>query len=200
MSKLIHEFLKTATEPIPDLVYGDSYRCSVYLTDGLYLPCVMLRTSATAVELAVSRLERHQSGSTTLKSCDGYSSLVKSFVTTGNQVNNYDIAKIEPSKYAIPLSILRQIESETSMSWTGFVLEMNDGALFSFGTTYLMEFFDIPDGYYFTDVVAVHNHSYVSSCGKLKSLRQGVTKQSDNYNASLVRRERPYFVCYYDPY
>jgi hypothetical protein len=198
MSKPIQEFLKTASDPIPDSIYGDGYRCSAYLTDGLYLPCVMLRTSAPAVDLAVRRFEQEKHGKGIFKSADGYRSIVKSFVTGGNKVNNYDIAKLEPSKYAIPLALLKQIEGETTMSWTGFVFEMKDGALISFGTTFLMEFFDIPDGYSFSDVVAVHNHSYVSPRGELKNLRQGMAEQPDDYNASLVRRERPYFVCYHD--
>lgn len=198
MSKMIREFLKTAGDPIPDSTYGNSYRCSAYLIDGLFLPCVLLRASGPAVDLAVRRFEEERHGKGLFRSKDSYKKIVRTFIATGNRINSYDIAKLETSRYAIPLSVLRQIEVETTMSWTGFVLEMKDGALFAYGTTFAMEFFDIPEGYAFSDVVAVHNHAYVSPGGELVPLRRGLAKPPDDYKPSLVCRERPYFVCYYD--
>ena len=97
-------------------------------------------------------------------------------------MNHYDITKVGPSRYAISPSLLKQIHGETTMSWTGFVLEMQDGNLVAFGTTFSMEFFDIPDGYSFDNVVAVHNHSYVSPNGELRSLVQGMAPQTSEYD------------------
>lgn len=198
MNKSILDYLNGGVEPLHDSVHGNGYRCSAYLTDGTYLPCVMLRESGMIVKLATSRLELEKTGKGIFRSGNGYETIVKNFVASGNRVNWYDIVKVEPSKYAIPLALLNQIHGETTMSWTGFVLEMYDGKLVAFGTTYSMEFFDIPDGYSFNDVVEVHNHSSVSPNGELVSLLKGMRQQPSDYEPLSVRRERPYFVCYYD--
>ena len=42
MLKLFEEFIGVAGEPYPDNILGDGYRCSAYLRDGTFLPCVML--------------------------------------------------------------------------------------------------------------------------------------------------------------
>ena len=199
MSKLLFEFIRSGIEPIRDSTYGDSYRCSVYLTDGTYLPCVMLRNGDPITELALRRFEDEKKGRGIFgKKDDQYKTIVKHFLTSGNRVNAYDIARVEPSKYAIPLTLLSQIHGETTMSWTGFVLEMRDGKHIAFGTTFLFEFFSMPEPYSFGDVVAVHNHSYVTKEGQLKSLTEGFMEAPPDYDQTLVNRERPYFVCYVD--
>ncbi|HXA47617.1 MAG TPA: hypothetical protein VNW52_08305 [Burkholderiaceae bacterium] len=201
MSKIILDFLKTARNPITNSTYGDSYRCSAYLVDGTYLPCVVLRKSEPIAQLALKRFEQEKKGKGIFgssRSADAYEKIVKHFVTSGNRLSNYDIANLEPSKYAIPLTLLSKIEGETTMGWTGFVLEMRDGKALPFGTSFGMEFFNIPENYTFEDVVAVHNHSYVSSLGEIKPLTEGMSAQPTEYDTSVVCRERPYFVCYYD--
>jgi hypothetical protein len=198
MSKLLLEFVKSGIESFPDATYGEGYRCSAYLNDGTYLPCVMLRKSSPTATLALRRFEQEKKGKGMFSSDDGYEKIVQHFVTSGNRVNHYDIARVEPSRYAIPLTLLRKIEGETTMAWTGFVLEMRDGKLLPFGTTFLAEFFDIPEAYSFADVVAVHNHSYVSPTGELRALTQGMSAQPADYEPARVNRERPYFVCFYD--
>ena len=197
MNKVILDFIKSGVEPLPDNTYGDGYRCSVYLKDRTYLPCVLLRHSRKVVELAIRRFEDEKSGKGCIRSENPYEDVVGNFVCHGNRVSDHEIAEVQHSRFAIPLHLLRQIHGETSMGWTGFVLEMRDGKYVSYGTTFLMEFFDIPEEYTFEDVVAVHNHSYVNSYGELKSL---VSDRSDapGYYASTVRRERPYFLCYLD--
>jgi hypothetical protein len=122
---------------------------------------------------------------------NGYEEIVKTFITSGNKVNAYDISTVEKSRYAIPLEILNQIQGETTMSWTGFALEMRDGRYVVFGTTFLFEFFDLPDNYTFDDVVRVHNHSYVSKRGALKALKEGYLESPKDYDASTVCREKP---------
>ncbi|ROH86524.1 hypothetical protein ED208_15950 [Stagnimonas aquatica] len=200
MSKLILDFLKSGIEPFPDPTYGEGYRCSAYLKDGTFLPCVMLRKASPVVELAIRRFDQERKGKGIFGSrkSDGYESIVKNFVASGNRVNHYDIERVEPSRFAIPLSLLKQVEGETTMAWTGFVFEMHDGKLFSYGTSFGVEFFGLPNGYGFENVVSVHNHSYVSPNGALCSLAQGMGAQPNDYNRSLVIRERPYFVCHYD--
>ena len=74
---------------------------------------------------------------------------------------------------------------------------MKDGNFFSFGSTFLFAFFDLPTGYSFKDVKTVHNHSYVSEEGDLVNIR-GLNDFSEDYKPEKVYREKPYFECYID--
>lgn len=197
MSNNISDYLMSGVEEFPDSVYGPGYRCSASLIDGTFLPCVMLRASGATIQLALRRFEEEKKGSGIFGLKSGYEEIVKHFVTSGNRVNSYDIARVESSRYAIPLTLLRQIQGETTMSWTGFVLEMRNGRCFSFGTTFLREFFDLPENYMFEDVVRVHNHSYVSKSGELRNLREGLRGLGlpNDYDPNSVFREKPYFTC-----
>ncbi|MDY6947721.1 MAG: hypothetical protein SXG53_18590 [Pseudomonadota bacterium] len=198
MKNNITAYLKSGAEEFPDSAYGPGYRCSAYLTDGTFLPCVMLRSSAATVQLALRRFEQEKKGLGVFRRKGAYEEIVKTFVTEGNRINSYDIATVEPSRHAIPLALLRQIRGETTMAWTGFVFEMTDGRCFAYGTTFLMEFFDLPAGYAFQDVRKVHNHSYVAPGGEVRSLREGMADQPADYDPTTVLREKPYFVCYHD--
>lgn len=104
-----------------------------------------------------------------------YDAVLETFVTGGNRVNSYDISSLTESLYALPIERLREIDGETSMSWTQFVGVMRDGKEVSFGTTYHTEFFNMPSGYTATDVVAIRPHERLSSD---------------------VFRERPFFTCF----
>jgi hypothetical protein len=73
----------------------------------------------------------------------GYRGVVKSFVTRGNAVNDYDLRELSLSRFAIPLARAREIGGETSMSWTEFYATMRTGREFRFGTTFLTELFDM---------------------------------------------------------
>src|ERR1035437_6322373 len=115
MSKLILDYLKTEIEPFPDSTYGDGYRCSAYPKDGTYLPCVMLRKSGPVTNLAMRRFEQEKKGKGVFSSGNGYELIVKNFFASGNRVNHYDIAKVEPSRYAIPLALLKRIKGETTI-------------------------------------------------------------------------------------
>jgi len=148
--------------------------------------------------MALRRFEEEKKRAGMFKKKDAYRNIVGNFVVGGNTVNSYDIARVENSRYAIPIELLGQIKGETTMSWTGFVLEMRDGVLLSYGTTFLAEFFDIPAKYSFDDVVRIHNHSYVSKKGHLIALEEGYTENPEDYDRDAVYREKPYFVCYID--
>jgi len=199
-NQFINAYLKSGVQPWTDSIYGDGYRCSAYLKDGTFLPCVVLRKSGATVELALRRFEDERRGKGIFRSngADAYRSIVRTFVVGGNRVNSYDLETVESSRFAIPLSLLRQIEGETTMGWTGFVFEMNDGRHFAYGTSFSLEFFNLPDGYEFTDVARVHNHSYVTPTGDLGSLARGMSLQATDYESSNVLREKPFFVCHYD--
>ena len=152
-------------ESMPDICQRVSYRCAAYLLDGTYLPCVQLREESPQVDLAIRRF---------CETSDDRS-IVAAFVTGGSRVNAWDIERLEPSPYAIPLDKLRQVKGETSMSWTAFAAVMDDGSEFSFGTSYPLEFFDMPPGYTGKRVASIIPH---------KSEQQP------------VYREKPFFVCF----
>jgi hypothetical protein len=194
----IIKFLKTNIEPLTDNIFGDGYRAFVTLTDGLQLPCVLFRNSSKLVDLAVRRFKEEQSGKSIFSKSSGlsYRDIVKNFVANGNCINYYDIAKVDKSDFAFPLQTLKQIRGETKMGWTGFIAKMKDGNKFAFGTSFLFDFFDLPKGYGPTDIVEIINHSYLDKEGNLKSYHD--PKVYEEFDRSLVYRERPYFECYLD--
>ena len=110
----IIKFLKDNIEPLEDNAYGLGYRASVYLTDGTFLPCVIFRNSKTVVNLAIRRFKEEQTGKGIFNRSSGlgYYNIVKTFVTSGNCINDYDIDRVEKSKFAFPLNIQRQIQGK----------------------------------------------------------------------------------------
>ena len=109
----------------------------------------------------------------------GYRAIVQSFVTKGNTVNDYDLRQLSLSPYAIPLSRIREIKGETSMSWAEFYAIMIDGKEFRFGTTFLTEFFDMPSGYSTANIAKI-----------VPAVRGEPARQEHVY------REKPFFTCY----
>ena len=196
----IIKFLKHNIEPYPDSSYGQGYRASATLTDGTFIPCVMFRNPSTIVDLAIRRFKEEQSGKSIFSksSGQGYADIVKNFVASGNCINYYDIAKVDKSKNAFPLNILKQIKGETTMSWTGFVLKMKDGKCFGFGTRFLNAFFAMPDNYSPDDIVEVINHSYISTTGDVCSHKVRFFDWPTDYDNNAVHNERPYFDCFID--
>lgn len=196
----IIKFLKESIEPLDDISYGLGYRASVYLRDGTYLPCVIFRNPSKIVNLAIKRFKEERSGNGIFSKSSGmgYYDIVKSFVTNGNCLNEYDIAKVEKSPYAFPIPILKQIQGETTMSWTCFVGKMKDGVNIGFGTTFYTEFFDIPDGYSADDIIEIVNHSYIHESGQMYRYRERPFMSSKDYEKIVVCRERPFFECYID--
>jgi hypothetical protein len=67
------------------------------------------------------------------------------------------------------------------MSWTEFYATMRDGAEFRFGTTYLIEFFEMPDEYTAADIE------------KITPAVRGEKPRIEK-----IYRERPFFTCYID--
>ena len=196
----IIKFLKDNIEPYPDNTYGVGYRVSAYLKDGTYLPCVIFRNPATIVKLATRRFKEEIKGNGIFNKASGvgYYNIVKSFVTGGNKINEYDIERVEKSQYAFPLTIQNQITGETTMGWTGFAAKMKDGKHFGFGTSFSFEFFSMPNGYTVDDITEIINHSYVLDTGEIRSHRQGPLTRPEEYKTAVVYREKPYFDCYFD--
>lgn len=187
----------SSVEPFEDRSYGPRYRCSLTLKDGTFLPCAVIQSKERLVELAKRRIKEEIDGAGHIGSPDPYGQVVSTLVASGNRVNDYDVLSAEESRFAIPLGLLKRIHGETFMSWTGWVFRMRDGQLFSYGTSFLMEFFQLPDGYDFSDVVEVINHSFVDAEGNVGKLREGGSPPED-YEIDGVLRERPFFICAVD--
>lgn len=196
----IIKFLKDSIEPLENNAYGPGYRASATLKDGTFLPCVTFRNPATLVNLAIRRFEEEQSGRSIFAKSSGlgYKEIVKSFVAGGNSINHYDIAQIDKSRFAFPLNIQKQIEGETSMSWTAFVAKFKDGRQLSFGTTWDWEFFDLPDDYNAGDIIEIINHSYLLKTGEVIGHRSSFDKVARKDELEKIYRDRQFFECYVD--
>jgi len=187
----------SSVEPIGDSIYGPRYRCSLTLKDGTFLPCAVIQSKDRLVELAKRRIKEEMQGRGRIGGDDPYGQIVATFVASGNRVNDYDVADATPSRFAIPLPLLQRIHGETTMGWTGWVFRMKDKQVFSYGTSFLTEFFQLPDGYEFSDVDEVINHSFVYSDGTLAGLEQGGYLPKA-YHPEGVFRERAFFSCAVD--
>jgi hypothetical protein len=195
----IIRFLKDNIEPLEDNVYGLSYRASAYMIDGTYLPCVIFRNPKSTVNLALRRFKEEQKGKGFFgTSSASYFKVVEHFVTSGNRINDYDISKVEKSKFAFPVSTLKQIRGETTMGWTGFAAKMKDGKHIGFGTSFLTEFFQMPDNYSPDDIAEIINHSYVLKNGGIRSYKVPFLNPPDDCEEAEIYRERPFFICYLD--
>jgi hypothetical protein len=186
----ILKFLKENIVPVEDDIYGSKFKASVYLTDGTYIPCVNFRSSAKIVAIAIKSFKEK-------KSVNSYNR-IKSFVSAGNRLDCFSIAEVEKSKFAFHASIQKQIQGETSMGWTGFVIKMKDGKYFSFGTNLSFDFFCMPDNYSGYDAQEVINHSYVSKEGNICSLKSQISVEEKEYYNDTVYRECNSFECFID--
>jgi hypothetical protein len=197
---MMYDWLNDITrsvEPLTDSIYGPRYRCSLTLKDGTLLPCAVIQSKNRLVALAKRRLKEELDGNGSIGGRDSYERIVSTFVAGGNRINDYDVASSTESKYAIPISILSQIHGETTMGWTGWVFRMRDGRYFSYGSSFHTEFFELPDGYYFSDVDEVINHSFVDSNGNVRSLTNGAPLPTA-YHPDKILRERVFFTCAVD--
>jgi hypothetical protein len=173
----IVDFVRRNVEPLPSSPpYGERYRAAGRLTDGTPLPCIVVESASLTVDLALKRFGQTK---TSDDSHMGYRAIVRSFVTKGNTVNDYDLLELSFSPYAIPLSRIREIKGETSMSWTEFYAIMTDGKEFRFGTRFLTELFDMPSGYTAADIARI-----------VPAIRGEPAHQEHIY------REKPFFTCF----
>ena len=197
--EIIH-FLKTSIDPLPDNGSGNSYRASVYLTDGTFLPCVLFQNREAMVNLAIRRFREEQGGKGLFRrsSGSGYERIVASFVTNRNMLNDFEIDRIEKSRFAFPVEILQQIKGETTMGWTGFAAKMKDGKHVGFGTRFSFEFFQLPDEYSVDDIEEIVSHSYVLKGGELRAHKVPFFEHPEDYKEAVIYRERSYFVCFLD--
>ena len=178
--KDIFKWVRSNVKPTSDGHSGDRYRSAAFLNDGLYLPCVVISSSKLQVDFAIRRFDETRTDSKLHKSV-GYCSTVKSFVTRGNTLNYYDIKELTLSDYALSHARLSEIKGETAMGWTQFYATMEDGREFCFGTTFLVDFFCMPEGY---------------TAKNIKKITPALRNQPRSFER--VYRERHFFECYID--
>jgi hypothetical protein len=69
---------------------------------------------------------------------------------------------------------------------------MNDKKRFSYGATFHMQFFDLPDGYSFSDIKKIHS-------GMVHSEAEGTLPWTREIHRQIrYFRERVFFTCYMD--
>ena len=189
--------ITSKVDPLKDSIFGSRYRCALTLKDGTFLPCAVIQSKERLVALAKRRIKEEMQARGNLGGDDPYGQIVSTFVANGNRINDYDVASSDISRYAIPPTLLAQIHGETMMGWTGWVFRMRDGKLFSYGSSFHTEFFQLPDGYDFSEVIEVINHSFVDSTGNVVGLREGGVLPAQ-YRPAAVFRERAFFDCAVD--
>lgn len=178
----IAKFLLENVKPLKDSVFGEYYRAAAYLRDGTYLPCVMFGHPKRLIDLAIRRFAE------TRKKEHEHRLVAGAFVARASSVPVYDVARVELSPYAWPEETLRRIHGETSMGWTSFTAKMKDGRVFAFGTPFNFQFFDLPEGYTYEDIVEIHSGMIVD--------QDGVEKEFSHDRSRECYRDRPFFYCY----
>jgi hypothetical protein len=196
----IIKFLHDNIEPLEDHIYRLGYRVSVTLKDGTFLPCVIFRHSTTYVNVAIERFGEKQSNQNIAAHSpeSAYRETVKSFIVRGNCISKYDVAKIDKSRFAFPVNILKQIRGETSMSWNALVARFKDGRQLSFGTTWHLEFFDLPESYYADDIIDIVNHSYLLKTGEVVGHHSSFDRATRKNEMEKIHGDRLFFECFID--
>jgi hypothetical protein len=182
--KQIANFLRANVEPWDEGFRGIYYRAAAYLRDQTYLPCVMFGNESNIIDLAIKRFRESANDEHNLRR------IVGAFVASGSAVPIYSVSRVELSPFAWPLDLINQIHGETTMGWTSFTAKMNDGKLFAFGTTFNNEFFDLPAGYTYNDIVEIHSGMVMNGNGIEEPY-------SDDWSRQCYR-EKPFFYCYTD--
>ena len=177
-------FVANRIEPIEDKVYGNRYRVAARLKDGTYLPCVVLQSRRAQVELALHRFKQLR------WKRSQYLAVLESFVAASSRVAHYELQEIEISPFAWPVALLKTIHGETAMGWTAFVTEMKDGTMHSYGTSFNVEFFDLPEGYSHSDINKIHGGMIYSKAAGLETFSMKALQDIQPY------REKPFFTCY----
>ncbi|MBI3437934.1 MAG: hypothetical protein HY054_04670 [Proteobacteria bacterium] len=175
---------QSGIEETPPEFGFQGYRCSAWLKDGTYLPSVLMQRIGAYADRRREMIDEeiHGKGAHQFFS-DPLREHVKSDLTWANRVALFHIERIEPCRFAIPMSLLRQVRGETAMSLWLFILETVDGRRFGFqgSTLPTLMFLDLPEDIEFGAFVKVRNVGK----GKLPRVERWC-------------RERLFFECFID--
>lgn len=78
MYSFVKDITKTV-EPIQNSIYGPTYRCSLTLKDGTFLPCAVLQSKDRVVELAKRRIKEDMDREPPPGAPDPYTHIVSVF-------------------------------------------------------------------------------------------------------------------------
>jgi len=202
----ILEYIDKKVGRFPDSVFGEGARCSAYLKDGTYLPCVLMRDWNKVVSLFLKRLNQEKSGIGVFGKNQELAeeTLIRFFMSNQNIVKLSDIDRVEPSPYAIPRSMVEELNLETPSRLSrkttgGFALQMNDGQVFYYRNIGLhQEFYDIPKGYRFSDVEKFHKVAVYIKINREVEARIENENESVRLIPDVWFTHKPFFVCYTD--
>jgi hypothetical protein len=180
----IAAFVVRNVEPLEDKFYGNRYRVAARLKDGTYLPCVVLQSRKAHRRLVLRRFREDR----WLR--PRYWVVAAFFASLRSRIPERQLQDVEVSPFAGPIKLLRNIQGETSMGWTAFVVEMKDGTMCSYGTQFSDEFFDIPQGYRHSDIRGIHSGMAYSKLKGLVNARMLPLEETRPY------REKPFRTCY----
>ncbi|MEQ1489742.1 MAG: hypothetical protein ABL932_04255 [Terricaulis sp.] len=186
MIDLIPKLIEAGIEEVPEEFGGPGYRCSVWLKDGTYLPCVFVQKVGRPADRLRKSVGDELSGEGQYDplTCDPVRQSLKWYLCYPNQIASHLIERIEPSPFAIPISLLAQVTGEVASYVWLFALETASGRRFKFSgqDPSSMIFFELPDEVSFSDFVNVINPN--------------ARKSLPRCEATL--HERVFFNCYED--
>ena len=102
----IIKFLKGNVEPLNDNAYGPGYRASAYLDwRDIFTLRNISQSKGQFVNLAIRRFKEELSGKGVFNRAPGlgYYDIVKTFVTNGNCINDYDIDRAEKKQICVSI-------------------------------------------------------------------------------------------------
>jgi hypothetical protein len=157
---LLNALKDLGIEEVPQEFGGPGFRCAAWLKDGTYLPCVFVQRIGPYADRRREMIEAEFRGVGSHKLFpDPVRESIKGELIWSNRVACHHIDRIEPSRFAIPMSLLEQVRGETAMALWLFALETADERRFGFTGGHLaqMMFFDLPNDVQFSDFVNVCN-------------------------------------------
>lgn len=186
IADIIQTLIDAGIEEVPAEFGGPGYRCSAWLKDGTYLPCVFVQKIGRTADLHRKSIDdelRGEGGYDPL-TCDPVREWLKWQLCYPNQIAAHLIERVGPSPFAIPISLLHQVTGEVAPYVWLFALETADGERFRFsgGDRWSMIFFELPENISFGDFVTVINPNARGTLPRCKATLQ----------------ERMHFSCYID--
>jgi hypothetical protein len=183
---LIPTLIQAGIEEMPEEFGGPGYRCAAWLRDGTYLPCVFVQRIVRSADQLRKSIgdELRGEGQYDPRTCDPVRQLLKWHLCCPTQIAAHLVERVEPSPFAIPISLLKQVTGEVASYVWLFALETAGGRRFEFSgqDPSSMIFFELPENVSFSDFVTVINPNARGSLPRCET----------------TLRERVFFNCYVD--